>query len=81
MKAYVSELEKKLGPSALLQKIYDIEAAICFLVAKKQDTPEEDEFNATAFSPLQMLKDFRCTLRYSKRERESLKDLPSLQPT
>ena len=74
VKAYISEMEKKqLGASALQQKVYDIEAALRFLMARKEDTPEEAEFNTLACSAIKKLKDFRCSFQGEKiqKERES----------
>ena len=84
IKIYIEEMESKgLGPSALQQKIADIETLLCFLMSSKEDEEDESALNTLVLATLKKLRDLHLSFKgkKAKKERESLEDLAGNLPS
>ena len=84
IKKYIEEMEcKGLGPSALQQKISDIETSLRFLMSSREDEKDESALNTLALANIKKLRDLRLSFKGEKarKERESLEDLAANLPS
>ena len=84
IKKYIEEMEcKDLGPSALQQKICDIETSLRFLMSSREDEEDESALNTLVLANIKKLTDLRLSFKGEKarKERESLEDLASNLPS